>query len=360
MKIAFLLPNYSGRVVGSLLVYYNFANFLASRGHEVDLYHPLATGDERLSLARRVRILVSVALKNVRKNPVRWMSFPEKARPRFRFELRGLDAPHDLVVAFSWRAVEALEKVRTRGKVFGYIVEYESWAEANEHFRARMEKAYRTGIPLLSSSNAVDGMLETVGAKDHHLCVHGIDTDRSKATRILPPRERDARRVGFPVRLEPVKSPEVLAEAVRLLKARHGDGVVVWGFGSPDVPTDLRSLFDEYHVQPSDHELADLYETSAIFAVPSRKEGFGMPAAEAMAHGCAVVSTDNGGVRTFGTPGRNCLIVPAEDPTALADAIGVLLRDQGTRLALAEGAPESVSFLDWKLANLRFLERLGL
>lgn len=40
MRIAFLLPNYSGHVVGSVLVYYRFASELARRGHRVDLVHP--------------------------------------------------------------------------------------------------------------------------------------------------------------------------------------------------------------------------------------------------------------------------------------------------------------------------------
>lgn len=358
MKIAFLLPNYSGCVVGSLLVYYRFARHLASLGHTVDLYHPLLTSNDATFL-ERFRIRCTTLVKNLSRRPVRWMDFPNRVTPRFRTLLSGLDLKHDKVIAFSWRAVEALSDVRTTGEIFGYIVEYESWVEASPSLRSRMEEAYRKSIPLLASSTAVFDMLGTVGALDRRMCVHGVDMNPPDQAPLEPSR-RDSRRVGFPVRVEPVKSPEVLRETCRLLKERHGSEIVLWGFGSSEIPRSLREFLDEYHPEPSDEELYGLYEGSAIFAVPSRKEGFGMPAAEAMAHGCAVVSVDNGGVRTYAREGENCLLVPPDSPIALADAISSLLVDSERRLALAVGAPASVRFLEWSQAGSRFERALGL
>lgn len=358
MKIAFLLPNYSGCVVGSLLVYYRFARHLAALGHTVDLYHPLLTSDDP-TLLEKLRIRCTSLVKNLSLRPVRWMNFPHRVTPRFRPLLTGLDIKHDKVIAFSWRAVEALSRVRTTGEVFGYIVEYESWAEASPFLRSRMEEAYRKPIPLLASSTAVFDMLGTVGAVDRRLCVHGVDMDPPGRAPLEASR-RDSRRVGFPVRVEPVKSPEVLRETCRILKERHGSDIVLWGFGSSEIPRSLLEFFDEYHPEPSDEALYRLYEGSAMFAVPSRKEGFGMPAAEAMAHGCAVVSVDNGGVRTYAKEGENCLLVPPDSPIALADAISSLLLDSARRHALAVSAPASVRFLEWSQAGTRFERALGL
>lgn len=357
MKIAFLLPNYSGCVVGSLLVYYRYAAALAREGHEVDLIHRMEAPPDA-SLLARARLGLSILVKNHRRHPVPWMDFAAGIRPRFVERLAGLHLSHDLVVAFSWRCLEALESITTSARRYGYVVEYETWCEADPQTRARMESAYRLGIPLLASSKAVLSMLREVGAKDARLCVHGVETPSgAESLREVP---RDPRRVGFPVRTEPVKAPEVLREALRLLKQRHGSDIVLWGFGSRNVPDPLRGLFDEFHEQPTFEELADLYRSSAVFAVPSRKEGFGMPAAEAMSRGCAVVSTDNGGVNTFGIDSENCLLVPVDAPRSLADAVSRLLEDGDLRVRISQRAPESVAFLSWPEAEKRFLEALGL
>jgi glycosyltransferase involved in cell wall biosynthesis len=355
MRIAFLLPNYSSHVVGSALVYYRYANELVARGHEVDIFHPCIVTDEA-GVRERIRSVAWSVAKSVVSRPVPWMEFPKGAKPRFRPRLEGLDLSHDVVIAFSWRMVEALDRIRFRGRAYGYIVEYETWAEADPARKARMETAYRKSLPMLCSSRIVESMLREVGATDVRSCILGVDVGRYAVG--TPPEDRPRGRIGFPVRMEPVKSPDVLERTLSLLRERFGSDVSLWGFGHPGASAGIRRLLDEYRVDPSDEELAGLYGSSSIFAIPSRKEGFGIPAAEAMASGCAVVSTDNGGIRTFGVDGDNCVLVPPESPQSLADAIGALVEDPERRLELARRAPDSVRFLGWSEAGERFARGL--
>jgi glycosyltransferase involved in cell wall biosynthesis len=63
----------------------------------------------------------------------------------------------------------------------------------------------------------------------------------------------------------------------------------------------------------------------------SRGEGFGLPALEAMAVGCPVITTDSGGVRQFATDGINCLMTPPADVAALAQAIQTLVTEPARR-----------------------------
>jgi glycosyltransferase involved in cell wall biosynthesis len=221
-----------------------------------------------------------------------------------------------------------------------------------------MESAYRSRIPMLCGSEVVEAMLREVGAPDLRPCAIGVDLENFAMR--SPPDSRPAGRIGFPVRMESVKSPEVLMETIALLREKFGRSLEIWGFGPLEVPDGFVSLFDEFHLRPSDERLAALYEGSAIFAIPSRKEGFGLPAAEAMASGCAVVSTDNGGIRTFGVDGENCVLVPPESPRALADAIGELVADPPRRIALARRAAGSVDRLRWSHAGDRFAKGLEL
>ncbi|HNY32866.1 MAG TPA: glycosyltransferase, partial [Fibrobacteria bacterium] len=229
--------------------------------------------------------------------------------------------------------------------------------EASPQQRARMERAYLSGLPLLTSSKAVEEMLRQVGVVDIRPCVHGVDVERYRSH--VPPSSRSLR-IGFPVRTESVKSPEVLQATLEILREQSRPGMRLWGYGRPDAPASIVGLLDEFHANPDDTLLASLYSGSAIFGVPSRKEGFGMPAAEAMAAGCAVVSTDNGGIHTFGHDGVDCRIVPANDPRELATAILDLVDDPVRRNFLAGNAAGSVDFLSWELAGKRLVSALGM
>ena len=81
-------------------------------------------------------------------------------------------------------------------------------------------------------------------------------------------------------------------------------------------------------------EVADLYRRAHVVAAPSLFEGFGFPAAEAMACGAAVVSSDGGALpEVVGPEGR---IVPAKNPAALAAALADVLTDDAERRRLSE------------------------
>ena len=77
--------------------------------------------------------------------------------------------------------------------------------------------------------------------------------------------------------------------------------------------------------------------------VPSLYEGFSLPAIEAMACGVALVATTGGALpEVVGTDGETGLLVPPDDPGALAQAIGRLLDDDELRARLGAAGRERV------------------
>ena len=64
-------------------------------------------------------------------------------------------------------------------------------------------------------------------------------------------------------------------------------------------------------------ELERLLAGATVVACPSRREGFGIVCAEAMARGRAVVASDVGGLRDLVEHERTGLLVPPQDPPAL-------------------------------------------
>ena len=76
-----------------------------------------------------------------------------------------------------------------------------------------------------------------------------------------------------------------------------------------------------------DAELPAWYAAADVLAFPSTKEGWGLAVLEAMSAGLPVVASDLPVFREFLSPGRDALMVPVDDPPALAAALGQVLDD---------------------------------
>ena len=89
------------------------------------------------------------------------------------------------------------------------------------------------------------------------------------------------------------------------------------------------------------HELGAYYERAAVVVCPSRREGYGVVAREAMAHARPVIATAVGGLLDAVEDGVTGLRIPPRDPVALRSAIMSLLRDGELRSALGASGREA-------------------
>ena len=101
----------------------------------------------------------------------------------------------------------------------------------------------------------------------------------------------------------------------------------------------------------SDEALARLYGEAEVAVVPSLYEGFSLPAVEAMACGVAVVATTGGALpEVVGAHEETGLLVPPDDPGALAQAIGRLMDEPALRARLgAAGRRRVMSRFTWQV-----------
>ena len=81
-------------------------------------------------------------------------------------------------------------------------------------------------------------------------------------------------------------------------------------------------------------DVAACLAAADVVALPSRQEGLGVAALEAMAAGRPVVASRVGGLAEAIVPEETGLLVPPGDPTALATALARLARDPGLRARL--------------------------
>jgi starch synthase len=95
-------------------------------------------------------------------------------------------------------------------------------------------------------------------------------------------------------------------------------------------------------------EVIQLLTHAAVFACPSVYEPLGIVNLEAMACGTAVVGSHVGGIPEVVADGETGLLVPPEDPDALAAALNALLRDPGRARAMGQaGRERAVAEFGW-------------
>ncbi|HWE71226.1 MAG TPA: glycosyltransferase family 4 protein [Acidimicrobiales bacterium] len=147
----------------------------------------------------------------------------------------------------------------------------------------------------------------------------------------------------------PMKGLVPLLEAVAKLRTEREIELVV--VGNPRPEGRVARAIERLDLAPivrcvsgiSDDELARNYAQAQVAVVPSLYEGFSLPAIEAMACGVALVATTGGALpEVVGEDGVTGLLVPPDDPGALAAAIGRLLDDDDLRSRLGLAGRERV------------------
>jgi glycosyltransferase involved in cell wall biosynthesis len=157
------------------------------------------------------------------------------------------------------------------------------------------------------------------------------------------------------------KGARYLIEAMALLK--NNDGLHLTVVDRPTawtVPTLARELGIADRVTLTGRlpreELVRLYNACEVFVSPSLYEGFGLPAAEAMACGAPVVATTAGAFPEVIEDGQSGLLVPPRDAAALADAIERLMKDSYVRRKLGQQARRRISeHFSWRETAVRTL-----
>ena len=192
---------------------------------------------------------------------------------------------------------------------------------------------------------------------------NGIDCERFPLMDRPQPTNGEPFRLVCVCRIEPKKGLLDLVEAVHLLRLR---GVAVeahivgaaddWSASSRQYKQDLEAriteldLWGTVHLEgrQSGEGVLRFLGIGHVFVAPfvetetGDKDGIPTAVLEAMATGIPVVATDAGSIPEVVESGRNGLVVPQREPTAIADAVESLLRDPEGRQRLGRSGAADI------------------
>jgi glycosyltransferase involved in cell wall biosynthesis len=192
--------------------------------------------------------------------------------------------------------------------------------ELARHLRWIVRPLLRRAGVVLCPSNALAGAARTLGAREARVVPSGVSTPDVVGPSENPPH------VLFVGRLSEEKG------ILDFLQATDGMRRVIVGDGP------LRDRVPEAVGFVGPTELGPYYERAAVVVCPSRREGYGVVAREAMAHGRPVVASAVGGLVDAVEDGVTGLLVPPRDVTALRAGIERLLEDVDLRDRLGSAA----------------------
>jgi glycosyltransferase involved in cell wall biosynthesis len=147
-------------------------------------------------------------------------------------------------------------------------------------------------------------------------------------------------------------APELAARGIDVLITGGHDKNVYAQTRDGELPPNVRHLG-----RLGDDDLAFLYQRALCLVLPSRTEGFGLPALEAMALGCPVVSTNAASLPEV--CGEAALYASPDDPGAWLGAIERIAADPLLqRKLVAAGLGQSKAF-SWREGAKKYLELMN-
>ena len=309
MKIAYLLED--TELAGGVRVAVAHADVLTDRGHDVTLV--------------------------TKGRPLNWRSSHAKWEYLSTFD--ELDAaPFHFVIGTFWTTLA--DTLRIAGRRGVHLVQGDEGSfTAYRHLQPRIHAAFRLPLPkitvsphLVAISRAFYDDATYVGqiVDDCFYQPHAVSNETPRLL-LAGPWEADFK--GLDVGYEAVRRARQLGARFDLVRVSQ------W----PPAPGEPSNLAAEFHVGLPSDEMARLYASCDAFLGPSRREeGFGLPAAEALAGGLPAVLSEIPSFLSWDPRPDYALFAPEGDGAAMGERLAELLSDAALRRRLVARGREVV------------------
>ena len=261
---------------------FQFADGLVRRGHDATVVHQQFLDDRFTGV-----------------DDIWWHQF----HPDTKHAYLDVSGSFDAVIGVDGRARPDL------GRPFMWVQAWRVLPESVDH------AIYTAACPKLCTSTWLMGAVAEHGTGPSHHVPYGLDHGRYRTT---VPWEARARAIGALYHPHPLKGSGAAIEAMRLVRQHFSDVRFVM-FGNVGTRPNLPDWI-EYHHDPKQEVIVELYNEVSIWVQSSVIEGFGLTAIEAMACGATLVTTDCGGSRDYASS-DTAVVTASPRPADIASAL---------------------------------------
>lgn len=349
IKVSFILPGRGTYPVGGFRIVYEYANRLTDMGAEVTILHTACLYKSHSFFMGIIRYLYYLFFIKLHKE---WFELNPNIKKKWIFIPKSFLIPDsDYIIATSWETAEhVMDLPKKKGEKVYLIQGNESefiFAKKNK-FQNRVFNTWNLPMNKIVISSWLENMLIESGniAK---LIFNGLNFDEFFIEKEIC--DRDSHTLMMLYHDSPSKGCMDGLEAIRSVKIKRPN-LKVTLFGVPNRPDNLESWI-RYYKMPTRCQLRELYNNSSIFLSPSHSEGWGLPVAEAMQCGCAVLTSNIGGFRDFVKNEVTGLCFEVQNVDDIILKLDVLLEDDNLRVLLANAGNLYVRKFDWKISTFK-------
>lgn len=372
--VAVVTETYPPELNGVALTVERAVRHLRERGHRVMVVRPRQHAD---------------AGRDERRSPPDPDLLPTRGLPLPRYPGLQLGLPAPLALLHAWRRVRPdIVHIVTEGPLgwSALVAARQLGIPVTSDYRTHFQKYsgyYRLGhlarvigAALRGFHNRTDATFVATAALAEELAAEGYRNlaciGRGVDGKLFAPSQRsaalrerwgvadDGLAVLYVGRLAPEKSPGLVLDAFRAIRAERPDARLVWVGDGPQREALARGADGQVFAGVQRGEaLAQHYASGDLFLFPSLSDTFGNVVLEAMASGLPIVAYDAGAAHEHLRDGVSACLVPPPDPAAFVAAARALAADSRRRRDFGRAARTQAEQLAWPLILGRFETQLA-
>lgn len=348
-SITFVLPMPARVPIGGYKVVYEYADLLAEK-YNVNIVYSVILPYVKNKYPSIIRFFAAHYILNNKKYC--WYSFKNKVNFKVVWNIDDNVIPDsDVVIATAWETADPISKLsRSKGAKYYFIQHYETWAGE----KILVERTYLLGLKNIVIARWIEEKIKCLGGTVHAYIPNGINFNAFQLESKIE--SRNPHTIAMMYHTIEWKGAKDGIEALNLVRNVYKN-ISVTLFSVVPKSRDIPSWVN-YVCNPSLDELVKIYNSNAIFLCPSWSEGFGLPGAEALACGCALVTTDNGGCRDYAIDGETALLSQPRNSEELAKHIICFLKDNEFRIRIAKQGYNLIQKFTWENSLKTFEEKI--
>jgi glycosyltransferase involved in cell wall biosynthesis len=356
MKITFVLPSYP-KPIGGYRVVYEYSNEFIKLGHKVNIVHPLKLNmNLKRNILKKIYLLFYYFFLKIKKPNTNWINYNKKIKLFYINELKNELIPNaDFIFATAWQTAKKIFKFdNNKGKKF-YLVQ-DFWP-----FTGSKKEIIRTW-------NKKEFFLITVSLWLKKLClinsknknIFYIPNGVNHKTFFIKKELLKKKNKNFTIVLMysdgKYKNIDLAFKTLEKFKSKYPN-VEIKIFGKKKPPKKKIINFN-FLGQISDNELRRLYSSSHVLLSTSKLEGGAGPVGEAMACGCAVLTTETKGSKDFVKNGYNGVAINTLSEKVLYKYLLKLYFNEKWRNLLIKNGIKSIKKFKWQSSAKKMLNLL--